>query len=439
MTLWERVADELSRRVPAGGPCLLAVSGGTDSLALLDLLHRGRERHRHPLIVAHVHHGISPDADRAMELVRRESAARGLPCDVVHLRLGSGTGETRARIARRRALRRIASRHGAVAIILAHQADDQSETVLLRVLHGSGPVGLAAIAPRRGIWVRPLLGTTRAELAEYLASRGLVPWEDPSNRDLRHLRSWLRQEVLPRLRERIPAVDVRLRNLGHQAGRIRSVLNRLPGLVSDLELREEPGAISVAAAPLRGYRSDVRHAVLASLARRYGVPLGIRRIGAISRLLEGGDAGRIDVGRGLSVELSGGRVAFFRAEPEPEPEPLALSPGVSRMVGRVRFAVSESPAGESTRTSWGAWLSPGSYLARGWRAGDRIRPLGGTGSRAVSVLLREARIPPRERSAWPVVARADDATVIWVPGICRSDACLPEEGTGSLHVTCAPA
>jgi tRNA(Ile)-lysidine synthetase-like protein len=252
------------------------------------------------------------------------------------------------------------------------------------------------------------------------------------------LRSWLRQEVLPILRNRLPDVASRLLQSGRQARSARAVLNAIPGLLPDLDLRLESGAISVAAAPLRGYRSDVRHAVLASLGRRVGLPLGTRRLEVMERLLSGSGAGRVDLGRGTSAELAYGRLAFYREQPGPE-EAVPLAPGLARTFGRVRLLVAPGAAGAPSRRSWGAWFVPGDYRVRGWRPGDRIRPLGGAGSRAVSVLLREARIPPRERRGWPVVASADDATVFWVPGICRSDARIPEEGTGALHVECALA
>ncbi|MGH7583518.1 MAG: tRNA lysidine(34) synthetase TilS, partial [Gemmatimonadales bacterium] len=172
--------------------CLLAVSGGSDSLAMLDLLHNGAESHGRSLAVAHVDHGIDPASERVAATVAYAASARGLRFYCRRLELAAATSETRARTARRAALGAMAREAGAAAVVLAHTADDQAETVLLRVLRGSGPAGLAAMAARRGRWVRPLLAIRRVQLMEHLAARGIEALSDPANADRRHLRSWLR-------------------------------------------------------------------------------------------------------------------------------------------------------------------------------------------------------------------------------------------------------
>ena len=324
----------------------------------------------------------------------------------------------------------------AAAIVLAHTADDQAETVLLRVLRGSGPAGLAAMAPRRGRWVRPLLALRRVQLTEHLAARGIAAWSDPANADRRHLRSWVRTEMLPVVGERMPGIVDDLNRVAKQAARMRQAWNELldgfPGLATDAA----PERISVAAGLLAGYRSALRQAIVAAMGRRLGVPLGGRRLAEIDRLLERDARGRsIAVGGGLHAELAAGRLTLYRSITVPGE--VTLRPGAASECGGAQFAVRPSLAASPTRTGWATDIVPGAYLARAWRPGDRIRPLGGAGSRAVAVFLREARIPPSRRAAWPVVVNADDATIVWVPGICRSDAHLPEEGTEAWRVDCA--
>ncbi len=439
MTLVERTADALDALVPTGARCLVAVSGGADSLALLDLLHRGIALHGHGLAVGHVDHGIHPESRDVADRVAREAAARGLEFRAIGLHLPANASETRARHARRVALRSMTREFSASVIVLAHHADDQAETVLLRLLKGSGPAGLAGMASRNGIWIRPLLTTAKSELRQYLAEQGITPWSDPANEDPRHLRSWLRMSVMPLLSERLPELRAHLVRAGLQAERARHAWDAIPAQLAELELRRDGHGISVAAPPLCGYRSEVRHAILAALGRRFGVPLGERRLDAVDRLLFGPSGGGvIHLSGELAAELAFGRLTFQKIEMFPS-TPVALTPGAGASVGAMHFALRSAWAGAARREGWETELEPGRYFARPWQPGDRIRPLGGKGSRAVAVLLREARIPPRRRAVWPVVTDEAGATIVWVPGICRSDARIPEKGAEALHVECAVA
>ncbi len=437
MTLDVVVSQALLRLTPRDRTCLVAVSGGNDSMALLDLLHRGQTVHGRSLVVGQVDHGIDPSSHLAAELVREAAATRGLPFLAATCALGPNVSETRARTARRGALRALAQECGATAIVLAHHADDQAETVLLRLVRGSGPAGLAAMAPRRGPWVRPLLGTRRADLARHVESAGLTTWTDPANADPRHLRSWLRHAVTPLLTERLPDVVERLGDACAQARNARVAADAMPELIEALEWEATDRVISVAAAPLRGYRSPVRDALVAAIARRLGVTAGRGRLAAVAGLLRPGmTAGRVDVSGSLVVELAFGRLTFHQAVPSSfGASPLPQSG--SEAVGPWSVVVRRGPVESAVTRSGGTTaLVPGSYTIRPWAPGDRIRPLGGTGTRAVSTLLREALVPPRRRRHWPVVVSDMDATIVWVPGICRSEAMVPQRGTEGLHVDC---
>ena len=118
--------------------------------------------------------------------------------------LGPAAGETAARAARYEWIDAARARLDAHLIFTAHHADDQIETVLMRALEGSGPAGLAGMAPRRGTLVRPLLPFRRVAILAYVRARGLEAWVDPANFDPRHFRSWLRVDVLPALRAHLP-------------------------------------------------------------------------------------------------------------------------------------------------------------------------------------------------------------------------------------------
>jgi len=435
--LAQRVAERLMTLVAPGSSCLLAVSGGPDSTALLDLLQLTAATHRCTLQVGHIDHGIAPDSAAVAASVRSAAESRALPFHMRELHLGAGTTETRARAARRTALRSIAGVAGADVIVLAHHADDQAETVLLRVLRGTGPAGLAAMAPRRGCWVRPLLGVRRAELVAHLAGRGIASWDDPANRDPQHLRSWLRSEILPALRERLPDVVDRLDATARQAASARAAWSQVADCIPALELERTERGISVAAPVVKGYRSALRHAVLAALGRDLGVLLGARRLAAVDRLLSGRSAsGSVSLSGVATAELAFGRLTLSRSG-DVSAAAVGLVPGAVARCGSTELRVTRCIGGAIRREGWHTEMVPGSYRLRLWRAGDRIRPLGGTGSRAISVLLREARVPPARRKNWPVVVGSDDATIAWVPGICRSDAAVPADGTEAWCVECA--
>jgi tRNA(Ile)-lysidine synthase len=431
MTLVEDVADRLAALTTPGSRCLVAVSGGPDSLALIDLLHAGAARHGRLLAVGHVDHGISSDSADVALTVRWIAEGRGLTFASRRLALGAGTSETKARLARRGALRAMAGEVGADFIVLGHHADDQVETVLLRLLRGSGPAGLAGMAERTGVWVRPLLGIRRETLAGYLADRGIPAWQDPANQDLEHLRSWLRADVIPPLVARLPDLAERVTGAARQARDARLGWDQLLDASAELAFERRGAGFSVAAPPLRGYRSELRRAILAALGRRAGVPLGNRRLDRVDLLLSGRDA-TVQLAPNLFAELAWDRLTL-RPPMGPPPATESMAGEWGTTFGAMRIRSTVAPAKAVTREGWDTALMPGQYQVRAWQAGDRIRPLGGRGERAVSVLFREARIAPARRAHWPVVVAAD-ATIVWVPGICRSEAGIPTEGTEALCV-----
>ncbi len=436
--LVEVVADRLVRLVPPEATILIAVSGGTDSLALLDLLQLGAARHRRPMRVVHVDHGIDPSSASVAQSVMQHAADRGLAIDVLTLELGPNTSETRARRARRTALRELLGRvdHGVIA--LGHHADDQIETVLLRVLRGSGPAGLAGMASRRGPWIRPLLEIPQAALVAHCRARDLSPWQDPANRDPRHLRSWLRTVALPLLKEKLPDVEARLAGVATQAATLRQGVNALPEALESLAFRVELVGFSVAAPTLIGYSSGLRTMVLGALGRRFGVPLGAVRRTAILKLVQGQRSGaEVWISPALTVELAFGRLHFRPSAPSESGEQ-ALAEGGEQLHGTHRLHVTRRSADVlPERTSDETWLALGAYRVRPPRPGDRIHPIGGTGRRSVTVLLAEAHVPAGRRSQWPVVVLGTDlATIVWIPGICRSIVNIPEVGEEALHVTC---
>jgi tRNA(Ile)-lysidine synthase len=435
MSLLERFQRELdSLRLPPVR-ALVAVSGGPDSVALLHLLHWTRETHHLDLIVAHFDHGIHPDSGRVAAGVEGLAACCGLGCEVGRGGLGPAAGETAARAARWAWLERTRLRLGAGLVFTAHHADDQAETVLMRALRGSGPAGLAGMASQSAVVVRPLLPFRRAEITTYLRTEGLPGWDDPANRDARHLRAWLRTEVLPGLRRRLPEVDTALVRLGRQAARDRRAWQLVLELLPGLDFRLEHEGVSVAAGVLSGYDSALAETVLLAAARRGGCRLGPRHARRVLDLAARAASGTsVPLAEGWMAEIAFGRLRVART-PRAESStawPVQGAEGEGQW-GRWRLRWSREPApARQARAGLVAWFAPVPLVVRGWTAGERLRPLGGTGRRLLVRCFQDARIPRGRRARWPVVAGPDG--VVWVPGVSRSDAALPVPGMEAVRV-----
>jgi tRNA(Ile)-lysidine synthase len=200
---------------PPGAVFLAAVSGGADSTAMLAALLALREQGGFTLHCIHIEHGIRPAEESRGDAraVKKLCGEWGVPCRVVSIPPGLiaetarrfGTGiEAAARHYRRRAWTREAHRIGALAVLTAHTGDDALETALMRVLRGSGPAGLAAMTPERGLIRRPLLGLGRADVLCYLAERHIPYRTDSTNQDIRYLRNRIRHRLIPLLDEFFP-------------------------------------------------------------------------------------------------------------------------------------------------------------------------------------------------------------------------------------------
>ncbi|HEV7280981.1 MAG TPA: tRNA lysidine(34) synthetase TilS [Pirellulaceae bacterium] len=225
-------------------PVVVACSGGPDSVALAVALRElgdpggwGAVAAPRNLSLAHVHHGLRADADRDAEAVERLAHTLGVGFDVVRVTLPEGTSEGEgteglARRLRYEALRRIARQRGARYLATAHHAEDQAETVLFRMLRGSGESGLLGIERRRRLGpyvtlVRPCLGISRRTLREFAEERGLAFVADPMNADPKYLRSRIRQELLPLLEERFfPDAVAALARLADDAAERRAFVER---------------------------------------------------------------------------------------------------------------------------------------------------------------------------------------------------------------------
>jgi tRNA(Ile)-lysidine synthase len=268
-------------------PVLVGVSGGADSVALLFVLRALAACRPAParLVVAHARHDLRAEAAADAAFVCGLAGRLGLPCVVRDLPVraavdvrGEGV-EALARRLRMDFLADVAGEHGARHVVVAHTADDQAETILHRILRGTGPAGLRGMAPARELCagvslLRPLLSVPRQVVRDYLVSLGQEWREDATNADAAYARNFLRHEILPRCESgHYPAASAALVRLASQvaglAGAVRSAAEHLLDTVS---LRGADGAITIRPAPLAMLDPQLVSEVFVALWCREGWP-----------------------------------------------------------------------------------------------------------------------------------------------------------------------
>ena len=385
--------------VPSGAPLLVLVSGGGDSVALLDVAVRLEAR----VSVLHVNYGLREGADADEAFVRELCSGLGVPLFAERVELGSGGNlQERARDARYALAERLAEGDYAAA----HTASDQAETVLYRLAVSPGSRALHGMAPRRGRLVRPLLGVTRDEVRSYLRSRGLEWREDPSNADRHFARARVRHDLMEALRTIGPAAE---RTIAETARQLREEAEVLDAAVADA-LGVLGGGPAVSASELGRQPAAVRRLVLRHLAEQAGGELGV---GDTERILALGGRGSksLDLAGGVRVVVEYGTLRFTRAGEPAVPDPVVLT-----VPGRVRFGDWEMEAAAGALGDVSVTGVPGPLTVRAWREGDRMRPSGLGGTKTLQDLFTDRKVPRELRRTLPVVVTSDDE-IVWVAGV----------------------
>ncbi len=299
----------------AGETLLCALSGGPDSVALVHALALAAPRMGFRVSAAHLDHGLRPDSGQDAQFCRNLCERLGVSlhmgsADVRRRARRDGQGlESAAREERYAFLGGVALSQGAVAIAVAHTRDDQAETLLLRLLRGSGSVGLGAMRARRGRLIRPLLGVSRVQVLEHLASHSLTWREDPSNADLSLLRNRVRHELLPQLEARFnPNLRRTLARTAAILAEDAAFLGAQAKVLYRSSAESTPAGLSLELAELRNAPSALARHVLRLALKHAG---GLRGVAAIhiERLL---DLACSKTPSGRRVPLPGGREVRFR-------------------------------------------------------------------------------------------------------------------------------
>lgn len=430
-------AARASGLVREGEPLLVMLSGGGDSVCLLDVaVALGAE-----VTALHVDHGLRSESGADAAFCRELCDRLGVPLTVERVDLPAARGPGNVQAQARDARYALAERHARGDYAAAHTASDQAETVLYRLAVSPGRRALLGMAPRRGRLVRPLLAITREDAREHCRARGLEWREDPSNSDLLFARARVRADVVPALRELNPAAE---RNIAETAAQLREEAE-----VLDRAVEEALGRPAAAPLPLEALRA--LPPALARLALRAAAEeaaaeeaFGAEGAGVEGAGAEGGppavplarrDADRIlalPLDGSAEVELPGGLRAVaeygslrFASGADPGP-PAAVELPVPGAVefGRWRVEASVGGAGD-------ALLDPGvaeaGLVVRPWRPGDRLRPAGLGGTKTLQDLFTDRKVPRAERHSVPVVESG--GRIAWVAGLAVDEGFRAPPGT----------
>ncbi|WP_152049270.1 tRNA lysidine(34) synthetase TilS [Tautonia marina] len=441
------------RRRTEGSGIVLAVSGGGDSVALLRASCEVAQDLGLRLSVAHLHHGArAEEADRDAQFVSELADRLGLPMDLGHWRPERlAHFEADARQARYGWLLDIARQRSAEAVAVGHTSDDQAETVLHRIIRGTGVRGLAGIPPRRRLaegieLIRPLLTTSRDEVRAYLNALG-QPWrDDSSNADPNRTRTLIRLEMLPRLATINPKVTEALIRLAQSSrDAAREAERQAAGLARAVVVTVEPFEITLRRDRLAGLPRSVRTEILRIVWRRAGWPERAmssdrwRRMAALVTR----DHGRYAIGAGVDLLLSPDRVRLVPQAPVEAPviPPASATlpiPGTEVWADwRIVAEIDPGPEVPSDERIDLDAVDPfldasGAHLViSAPLPGDRFAPLGmGGRSMTLTDFLRGRRIPLADRGRVPVVR--DRRGVIWVVGHRIADRVRRTQGTTRL-------
>jgi len=374
-----------------GDRVLVGLSGGPDSWALLLGLQRLAGRLELQVEAVYVHHGLRAEADDEAREVLAECQRRGIVCHTIRLtglQLRSGkVSMDEARTARLDALQRLAKKRRCGRIALGHHADDQAETVLFRIIRGTGLSGLSGIPYQREPFIRPLLDVRRSEIEAFVRKQGIVPVADPSNANQRYARARIRHAILPMLRQENPRIVEALVELSRQARGVGDSPAKLP-----LHL---PRQAARTIEKLRAARSGTRG---------------------------------VDV-RGGRVEVRYGEPAFVAGPGTPAVSPVAVTitksgvyRGANEQRFRIRLACRVRPDNDAVAFDAAALQLP--LVLRTREPGDRLALRDGAGRRKLQDLMVDARIPRPERAAWPVLVDGS-GTILYVPGFRPSEFARP--------------
>ncbi len=416
----------------AGDFLLLACSGGPDSLALLHVFLRLREKWRFRLCCVHFEHGIragasKEDAAFVADFCKRHALEfRMEAADVPGWAAARHKSlETAARELRYAFFQRVCDELGADAIVTAHHADDQAETVLMHLLRGTGPEGLTGMLPRRGRIIRPFLGTTRTQIEAYCAVYGLQPRHDATNDLADCTRNRLRLELLPELRRSFnPEIAASLCRLAAVMKDENDYLQQVTEQLAQELVLHQNGRWELQLSGCKHLQPALQRRLFRwILAQCSAAEIGFTHLESLRELIGKGITGKaMDLPGRVRAELSYGTLAFFCIQPQKEKPELPVGtplriPGdtvfaAGKLVLRAEFVPLLCKSDGRQEVFWDFDLLPPNLCVRTRKAGDRL--FIGEGTKKLKDFFVDAKVPREIRAEVPLVCAAQE--VLWITG-----------------------
>lgn len=430
--LVSRVVGTIGDIVKSGDRLVVALSGGVDSVTLLDILMRISGKLRFRIAAIHVNHQLSPNASRWAAFCRNLCRSRDVPLRIARVQVPRGDSvEAAARAARHDVFRRLRADY----VVLGHNQDDQAETVLLQLLRGAGVKGLAAMpvvrkgeGGRRKAILRPLLDVPRSEIERYARARRLKWVEDESNAETYFQRNFLRREVLPVIARRFPAYRPTLARAARNFAEAGQLLDDLAR--SDGAGHRSDEALEVAV--LRGLPRARAKNLLRGFLASHGVrmPNSKRLEEALRQAVTASDDARVCVDLD-DCEIRRFAGALYLA-PKLDPVPVRFRrpwKGERELelpeLGGVLVLARHRGAGIDA-----AQLRKAPVTIRVRQGGERLQPDCNRPRRSLKNLFQEAGVPPWRRARLPLLYCGE--ALVWVPGVgvdcafhAQRDALLP--------------
>jgi len=438
-----RVRDTIERyrMISPRDTVLAAVSGGPDSVAMLHLLLALRGDLGFEVKVAHLDHRFRGDESRADARFVSELCDRlGVLCvteevNVPQFLLGRRLSrQEAARMLRYQFLVKTSKLEYCQRIATGHNADDQAETVAMRLLRGAGPDGLAGIPPTRdgGLVIRPVLALWRSEIEGYLAENRLSCRVDASNADERYARNRIRHSLLPELRTYNPGIDRTLVGMSMIMTDIVDHLTRLTDeTMPEVVEQARVGQFALDLARFESYDKALQRAILRRIfevLRPDLAPLTFQHVENLLCLVRRGEVGRsVELPDGARARLEHGRLTISHGDGPPGiderelPVPGSVSyPEADLDISARIVPATGSPArpADESEAFFDADSVREGLSVRARRQGDRIRPLGMEGTTSLKELFIDAKIPFSLRSSVPLLCHGPE--IIWAVGLKRS-------------------
>ena len=453
-----------------GDAVVVCVSGGVDSVVLLHVLTGLAEEYRLSIMAVHLNHSLrGKESDRDEAFVRRLAKKMGVRfvSEKVNVRSLAKKGESlqdAARDARLRFFEETAGRYKAQRIATGHNMDDQAETMIMRLLKGTGLAGLGGIPPKRGKYIRPLIDISRGEIEEYAAAKGLKFVQDSSNRSTKYLRNRIRLELMPMLESYNPRLKCDMARLARILARDEDYLRcRADGSYKRIRVRQGKNIIAMDLKKLKGLHDAVKARVFfMALEELLGSSKGFYsyHVGDFLELLcSDAPNASIDLPHNLTVYKEYDRITVERSQ-KPAPagfkrvseacprmhlsgvrsqkrdegilfEQVLKINGKTNVIADNGLNIAEFNAEIQNPTSHiphptSRSLACFDYdklklplIVRNFRHGDRFIPFGMKGHKKLKDLFIEKKIARRKRGLIPIIVSGND--IIWVTGIRQAE------------------